>query len=42
MKYKIICQGKIIACFLNKCDRDVCLEALRGTFDDVIFTEQTD
>ncbi len=37
MKFKIICEGRYIALFLNESDRDLCLDILRQTYEDCVF-----
>ena len=37
MKFKITSKGKVIAIFLFESDRDICLDALREAYEDVIF-----
>ncbi len=34
MEYKIKYEGRIIAEFVNECDRDICLDALIDAFPD--------
>jgi len=38
MKYKIYCNGELIAGFASQVDRDICLEALEESFEDANFT----
>jgi hypothetical protein len=38
MKYKIYCNGILIASFLNESDRDVCLCALEDHYTDSKFS----
>lgn len=38
MNYKIYCDGTLIAQFLNKQDRDDCLDFLADRYDDCTFT----
>ena len=44
MNYKIKCDGKIIAAFVNATDRDLCLGLLAETYEDATFeaAEATD
>lgn len=42
MRFKIVSCGKIIAAFLNGCDRDLCVEALREAYEDCIFETRDD
>lgn len=42
MKYRIICRGKVIAEFVTKPDRDVCIAALREYWDDAKFVPKDD
>ncbi|KKN66077.1 hypothetical protein LCGC14_0475550 [marine sediment metagenome] len=37
MEYKIVCDGKVIARFVNECDRDYALDALAEQFPDSEF-----
>ena len=38
MKFKIVCNGKIVAAFTFKYERDVCLELLKETFEGCEYT----
>ncbi len=42
LRYKILCDGKLIASFLNPSDRDLCMGTLEETYDDSIFKPKDD
>jgi hypothetical protein len=42
MSYKIVCNGKVIAAFVNESDRNVCIEVLREMYDDCTFEVRDD
>ena len=39
MEYKIYCNGKLIAQFVNESDRDLCLDLLERVYEDCIFSK---
>lgn len=37
MRYTILCDGKVIAKFVNEHDRDLCFDVIAEFYDDVAF-----
>ena len=37
MKYEIVCNGKVIAQFMDKSDAEMCLDPLEEMYDDCVF-----
>ena len=42
MKYHILCEGKLIASFVNESDRDLCLSTLMEAYEDCSFLTRDD
>ena len=42
MSYKIMCNGIVIAIFINEHDRDICMELLAEKYNDCEFTKFDD